>query len=185
MKITPTDLPEVLIIEPDVHRDDRGFFLETWHAEKYAALGLEARFVQDNHSGSTRGILRGLHAQLTHPQGKLIRCSLGELYDVAVDIRVGSPRFGQSVGVELAADDFQQLWIPEGFAHGFCVVSETAELQYKCTDLYDPSGEITVAWNDPALAIAWPIDAPLLSPKDAAGKLLADFTASELPTYTS
>jgi dTDP-4-dehydrorhamnose 3,5-epimerase len=185
LKITPTDLPEVLIIEPDVHRDDRGFFLETWHAGKYAALGLEARFVQDNHSRSTRGILRGLHAQLAHPQGKLIRCSLGELYDVAVDIRVGSPRFGQSVGVELAADDFRQLWIPEGFAHGFCVVSETAELQYKCTDLYDPSGEITVAWNDPALAIAWPVDAPLLSPKDAAGKLLADFTASELPTYTS
>lgn len=184
MKITPTDLPEVLIIEPDVHKDDRGFFVETWHAEKYAAAGLDARFVQDNHSRSSRGILRGLHAQLSHPQGKLVRCSLGELYDVAVDIRVGSPSFGQSVGVELTGDNFQQLWIPEGFAHGFCVVSETAELQYKCTDLYDPTGEITVAWNDPALNIEWPIDAPLVSPKDADGKLLAKFATTELPAFS-
>ena len=181
MKFTQTDLSDIVIVEPDVHRDERGFFLETWHAEKYAALGLEASFVQDNHSRSTRGILRGLHAQLIHPQGKLVRASLGEIYDVAVDIRVGSPTFGRHVGVVLSAENFRQLWIPAGFAHGFCVMSEIAELQYKCTDVYDPSGEITVAWNDPALGIEWPIDEPLLSPKDAAGQNLADFEESELP----
>ena len=185
MKFIPTDLPEVLIIEPDVHRDERGFFLETWHAEKYASEGLDAHFVQDNHSRSTRGILRGLHAQLARPQGKLVRCSLGELYDVAVDIRTGSPTFGRSVGVTLSGDNFRQLWVPEGFAHGFCVVSEVAELQYKCTDLYDPTGEITVAWDDPALGIDWPVAAPLVSAKDAEGKRLADFSDTELPRYSA
>jgi len=184
LKFTQTDLPEILIVEPDVHRDDRGFFLETWHAEKYAALGLDASFVQDNHSRSIRGILRGLHAQRIRPQGKLIRASLGEIYDVAVDIRTGSPTFGQHVGVVLSAENFRQLWIPEGFAHGFCVMSDVAELQYKCTDLYDPSGEVTIAWNDPALAIDWPVNEPLLSEKDAAGRNLADFSPGELPIFS-
>lgn len=184
MRITPTALPEVLLVEPTVHRDDRGFFLETWHAEKYAAAGLAARFVQDNHSRSRRGTLRGLHAQLARPQGKLVRASLGEIYDVAVDIRVGSPNFGRSVGYVLSAENFRQLFIPEGFAHGFCVVSEIAEMQYKCTDLYDPTSEITVAWNDPALAIEWPISDPLLSAKDQQGRRLAEFAESELPRHS-
>ena len=183
MKITPTDLPEILIVEPDVHRDERGFFLETWHAEKFAAEGLDVTFVQDNHSRSGRGILRGLHAQLARPQGKLVRASLGEIYDVAVDIRHGSPRFGQHVGVVLSADNFRQLWIPEGFAHGFCVMSEFAELQYKCTDVYDPTSEITVAWNDPGIGIQWPVDTPLLSEKDGRGRNLSDFPGAELPAY--
>jgi len=183
LKITPTDLPEILIVEPDVHRDERGFFLETWHAEKFADLGLDAAFVQDNHSRSGHGILRGLHAQLAKPQGKLVRASLGEIYDVAVDIRHGSPRFGQHVGVVLSADNFRQLWIPEGFAHGFCVMSEFAELQYKCTDVYDPTGEITVAWNDPGVAIEWPVDAPSLSEKDGRGRNLNDIPRAELPQY--
>lgn len=183
MKFTPTDLPEILIAQPDVHRDDRGFFVETWHAEKYAAGGIDVGFVQDNHSRSTRGILRGLHAQLARPQGKLVRASFGEIFDVAVDIRVGSPTFGRHVGATLSADNFQQLWIPAGFAHGFCVTSEVAELQYKCTDLYDPTSEITIAWNDPALGIQWPVESPLLSAKDAAGRMLADFDESELPQF--
>jgi dTDP-4-dehydrorhamnose 3,5-epimerase len=183
VRILPTELPGVLLVEPTVHRDDRGFFLETWHAQKYAAEGLDARFVQDNHSRSTRGTLRGLHAQLARPQGKLVRASQGEIYDVAVDIRVGSPHFGRSVGFVLSADNFRQLWIPEGFAHGFCVLSETAELQYKCTDVYDPSSEITVAWDDPALGIAWPVREPLLSAKDRSGKRLSAFAESELPRH--
>jgi dTDP-4-dehydrorhamnose 3,5-epimerase len=183
LKITPTELPEVLLIEPDVHRDDRGFFLETWHAEKYAHAGIDAHFVQDNHSRSARGTLRGLHAQLVRPQGKLVRASQGEILDVAVDIRHGSPRFGRYVARMLSADNFHQLWIPEGFAHGFCVLSETAELQYKCTDLYDPSGEITIAWDDPVVRIEWPIEEPLLSDKDRAGRRLADCSAGELPSY--
>lgn len=184
MRITPTALPEVLLVEPTVHRDDRGFFLETWHAEKYAAAGLDARFVQDNHSRSRRGTLRGLHAQLARPQGKLVRASLGEIYDVAVDIRVGSPTFGRSVGFSLSAENFRQLWIPEGFAHAFCVVSEIAEMQYKCTDLYDPTSEITIAWNDPALGVEWPIADPLLSAKDQQGRRLAEFGESELPRFS-
>lgn len=181
MKITPTELPEVLLVEPDVHRDPRGFFLETWHADKYAAAGLPARFVQDNHSRSTRGTLRGLHAQLNRPQGKLVRATLGEVFDVAVDIRQGSPSYGRHVGATLSADSFRQLWIPEGFAHGFCVISEVAEIEYKCTDVYDPTGDITIAWNDPDLDIDWPIEEPLLSQKDAAARPLADHGPDELP----
>jgi dTDP-4-dehydrorhamnose 3,5-epimerase len=184
LRITPTDLPGVLIVEPTVHRDDRGFFLETWHAERYAAAGLDARFVQDNHSRSRRATLRGLHAQLTRPQGKLIRASVGEIFDVAVDIRRGSPHFGRSVGVVLSAASFHQLWVPEGFAHGFCVLSDEAEIQYKCTDFYDPTSELTLAWDDPALGIEWPIDHPLLSAKDRAGRRLVDFADDELPPYS-
>lgn len=170
-----------MLVEPVVHRDDRGFFFESWHAEKYAELGIDTQFVQDNHSKSARGTLRGLHAQLATPQGKLVRASQGEILDVAVDIRTSSPRFGQHVAVVLSADNFKQLYIPEGFAHGFCVISERAELQYKCTDLYDPAGEITVAWNDPALGIEWPVKEPLLSQKDGAARTLAEHSEDELP----
>ncbi|MFK7896939.1 MAG: dTDP-4-dehydrorhamnose 3,5-epimerase [Myxococcota bacterium] len=183
MKISPTELPEVLLIEPTVHRDDRGFFVETWHAERYAEAGLDAQFVQDNHSKSARGTLRGLHAQLAKPQGKLVRASQGEILDVAVDIRPESPRFGKHVAVVLSADNFKQLYIPEGFAHGFCVISELAELQYKCTDLYDPTSEITVVWNDPALGIEWPVEEPLLSKKDGEARTLAAHGVDELPRF--
>jgi len=183
LKITPTALPTVLLIEPDVHRDARGFFLETWHATKFAEEGLDASFVQDNHSRSQRRTVRGLHVQLAKPQGKLVRVSAGEIFDVAIDIRHGSPTFGRYVGVELSAENFRQLWIPEGFAHGFCVLSDTAELQYKCTDVYDPTSELTIAWDDPTIGIQWPIGNPLLSDKDRAGRLLADCAPQDLPVY--
>lgn len=183
MRITPTELPEILLVEPDVHRDARGFFVETWHAAKFAELGVPAQFVQDNHSRSRRGTLRGLHTQIARPQAKLMRASLGEIFDVAVDIRVGSPTFGRHVAVVLSAENFRQLWVPEGFAHGFCVLSEVAEIQYKCSDFYDPTSEITLAWNDPAVGVAWPVSDPLLSPKDQVGRRLADFAEHELPRY--
>lgn len=183
MKITPTDLPDVLLVEPDVHRDTRGFFLETWHAARYAEAGLDVRFVQDNHSRSQRGTLRGLHVQLAKPQGKLVRVSIGEIFDVAVDIRHGSPTFGRHVVALLSAENFHQLWIPEGFAHGFCVLSEIAEMQYKCTDVYDPTSELTICWDDPSIGIEWPLDNPLLSDKDMAGRLLAECRAQDLPVY--
>lgn len=185
MKITPTDLPDVLLVEPDIHRDDRGFFLETWHAEKYADAGLKAVFVQDNHSRSSRGTLRGLHAQLHKPQGKLVRASQGEIFDVAVDIRQGSPTFGKYVGVLLSDENFRQLWIPEGYAHGFCVVSATAELQYKCTDVYDPTGDIIIRWDDPTIGIDWPDRDPLLSDRDGSARLLAEHEKSALPIFSS
>lgn len=184
MKIVPTSLPGVLIVEPTVHRDDRGFFLETWHHRKYAEAGIDARFVQDNQSRSARGTLRGLHAQLARPQGKLMRVILGEIFDVAVDIRRGSPHFGRHVGVVLSAENFRQVWVPEGFAHGFCVLSDVAEIEYKCTDFYDPASELTLAWDDPALGIAWPIERPTLSAKDRKGRRLADFGPEELPRYS-
>ncbi len=184
MKISPTELPEVLLIEPDVQHDERGFFIETWHAQKYAEAGLDAQFVQDNHSRSLHGTLRGLHAQLHKPQGKLVRVTLGEIFDVAVDIRQGSPSFGKHVGVHLSAENFRQLWIPEGFAHGFFVVSETVEFLYKCTDVYDPTGEILIRWDDPAIGIEWPTADPLLSDRDRVAKRLADHAATELPVYS-
>ena len=166
MRFLATDLPGVLLIEPDVHRDERGFFLETYHAEKYLAAGIAGPFVQDNHSHSIAGTLRGLHLQSRRPQGKLIRVVEGEIFDVAVDVRVGSPMFGRWVGVTLSAENFIQCYVPEGFAHGFCVVSKIAQIEYKCTDLYDPDAEIGVAWNDPALAITWPLREPVLSYRD-------------------
>jgi dTDP-4-dehydrorhamnose 3,5-epimerase len=185
LKTTPTDLPDVLLIHPAVHRDDRGFFLETYHAERYEKAGLSKPFVQDNHSRSARGTLRGLHAQIERPQGKLVRVTQGEVLDVAVDIRHGSPTFGQHVGVVLTAEGFEQLWIPEGFAHGFCVLSETAELQYKCTDFYDPTSELTIAWDDPDIGIRWPAEEPpLLSEKDRLGIRLADCATDLLPHYS-
>ena len=183
MKITPTDLTDVLLIEPEVHRDARGFFLETWHAAKYAEVGLDVRFVQDNHSHSQRGTLRGLHVQLAKPQGKLVRVSAGEIFDVAIDIRHGSPTFGHYVGVVLSAESFRQLWIPEGFAHGFCVISEIAEIQYKCTDFYDPTNELTITWDDPTIGIEWPLENPILSDRDRAGRSLADCSPRDLPVY--
>ena len=166
MKLIPTNLPGVLIIEPRVFRDERGFFLETYHAQRYREAGLDAAFVQDNHSRSTRGTLRGLHWQAERPQGKLVRVLVGEIYDVAVDIRPDSPTFGKWVGFTLSADNFRQAWIPPGFAHGFCVTSEVAEVEYKCTDFYDPPSERGLIWNDPEVAIAWPIQDPILSERD-------------------
>lgn len=167
MRFTPTAIPEVVLVEPDVHRDARGFFLETYHQRKYAEGGISAAFVQDNHSHSVRGTLRGLHAQLRRPQGKLVRAVEGEMFDVAVDIRPGSPTFGRWVGMNLSGDNFRQLWIPPGFAHGFCVLSDVVHVEYKCTGFYDPADEVTVAWNDPDVGIAWPVTDPVVSAKDS------------------
>ena len=168
MHVLPTELPGVLILEPTVHRDARGFFLETYHAERFEKAGIVGPFVQDNHSRSANGVLRGLHAQREKPQGKLVRVVLGEIFDVAVDVRPRSPTFGRWTGVTLDAESFRQLWIPVGFLHGFCVMSEWAEIEYKCTALYDRDDEIGVVWNDPDIGIVWPIANPTLSPKDAA-----------------
>lgn len=181
MRFVATDLPGVVVVEPKVHRDHRGFFLETYHRQKYEAGGIEATFVQDNHSRSSHGILRGLHAQGRRPQGKLVRAVEGAVFDVAVDIRRGSPTFARWVGVELTADDFHQLWIPPGFAHGFCVLTESAQVEYKCTEIYAPEDEVAIAWNDPQIGIEWPIDEPVLSPKDAAAPRLNEI--EELPLY--
>ena len=166
MRIVETDLPGVLLIEPDVHRDGRGFFLETYHCQKYQNAGIATTFVQDNYSRSGRNTLRGLHAQVAYPQGKLIRASQGEVFDVAVDIRRGSPTFARWVGVILSGENFKQLYIPPGFAHGFCVLSEVADLEYKCTQVYRPEDEIAISWKDPDINISWPISNPILSKKD-------------------
>jgi dTDP-4-dehydrorhamnose 3,5-epimerase len=182
MKFTPTAIPEVVLIEPAVHRDPRGFFLESYHQEKYARGGIPGPFVQDNHSHSLRGTLRGLHAQRRHPQGKLVRAVLGEMFDVAVDVRRGSPTFGRWVGLVLSAENFRQLYIPPGFVHGFCVLSDRVEVEYKCTDFYAPGDEMTVAWNDPAIGIEWPVREPILSAKDRAAPRLADLMEL-LPVY--
>jgi dTDP-4-dehydrorhamnose 3,5-epimerase len=176
VRVVPTAIPEILILEPDVHIDGRGFFLETYHADRYREHGIPGPFVQDNHSRSLAGTLRGLHLQLRRPQGKLIRVIEGEILDVAVDVRRGSPTFGRWVSVALTAENFKQVYIPPGFAHGFCVVSPVAQVEYKCTDVYDPSSELGVAWNDPALAIAWPMTQPLLSIRDAHHPTLAEVT---------
>lgn len=166
MRATPTSLPGVLIIEPDVYRDERGFFLETYHEQKYLALGIQDRFVQANHSRSIRNTLRGLHLQIGRAQAKLIRVLQGEIFDVAVDVRLGSPTFGQWMSVSLTADNFRQCFIPAGFAHGFSVVSESADVEYMCSDVYDRAAEIGIAWNDPSIGIAWPVAEPLLSSRD-------------------
>ncbi|MDE2292553.1 MAG: dTDP-4-dehydrorhamnose 3,5-epimerase [Elusimicrobia bacterium] len=181
MKALPTALPGVLLLEPQVHRDGRGYFLETWHQKKGAALGLPEAFVQDNESRSARGTVRGLHAQLAKPQGKLVRVLSGEVLDVAVDIRRGSPTFGRWVSAVLSAENFRQLYIPPGFAHGFSVLSESAQFAYKCTDFYDPADEIGVLWNDPALGIDWRVAEPVVSKKDAAYPTLD--RAPRLPEY--
>ena len=168
MRFEPTSIPDVILIEPRVFRDARGFFLETYHAQRFAAAGIVAEFVQDNHSASANGTLRGLHMQREFAQGKLVRCVAGEIFDVAVDARPGSKTFGRWIGETLSAANFRQLWVPPGFLHGFCVVSESAQVEYKCTELYHPEDELGVIWNDPDLGIGWPVRAPVLSAKDAA-----------------
>ena len=174
MKFLPSALPGVVVIEPDVFRDPRGFFLEAYHARKFAEGGIPAAFVQDNQSRSVKDTVRGLHAQLRRPQGKLIRVLQGAVWDVAVDIRRGSPVFGRWVATELTAENLRMVYVPPGFVHGFCVLSEFADVEYKCTDFYDPGGEITVLWNDPAIGIPWPAREPILSAKDRAGKRLEE-----------
>lgn len=172
MKITPTDIPDVRLVEPQVFGDDRGFFFESYQGKKMAAGGIEETFVQDNHSGSERGILRGLHYQTKQTQGKLVRAVAGSIFDVAVDIRRSSPTFGKWVGATLSAENKREFWVPAGFAHGFYVVSEWAEVLYKATDYYAPEWEVSIAWDDPDLAIDWPLHegaTPLLSAKDRVG----------------
>jgi dTDP-4-dehydrorhamnose 3,5-epimerase len=180
VRFRPTELPDVILIEPAVFEDARGFFMETWHAEKFRAAGLDRAFVQDNHSGSVRNALRGLHYQLGRPQGKLVRVVVGEIFDVAVDLRRSSPTFGRWTGMALSAANRRQLWVPEGFAHGYYVASERAEVIYKCTDVYVPEEERTLRWDDPDVGVEWPLGAepPVVSAKDAKG--LA-FTAA--PTF--
>ena len=182
MKFLASELPEVIVIEPDIYRDERGFFLESYQARKYAEGGIAETFVQHNHSLSVRGVLRGLHAQRRRPQGKLVRVLRGEVFDVAVDIRRGSPTFAHWRGVTLSAENFLQCYIPPGFAHGFCVLSDGAEFEYKSTDFYDPDDQLTVRWNDPQVAVKWPIDTPILSAKDREAPLLAEI-ADRLPIY--
>ena len=174
MRVIPTALPDVAIVEPRVFRDARGWFFESWNRRTLAAAGLDVDFVQDNHSRSIRGVLRGLHYQVEHAQGKLVRVVVGEVFDVAVDLRERSPTFGRHVALRLSADDPRMLWVPPGFAHGFVVLSEVAEFLYKTTDYWYPEHERTLLWNDPALGIDWPVADPLLAPKDAAGTPLAD-----------
>lgn len=177
MEFVPTDIPDVVLIKPQVFGDARGFFMETWEARKFANAGYAHDFVQDNHSRSVKGTLRGLHYQIKQPQGKLVRVIAGEVFDIAVDLRKRSPTFGKWVGAYLSAENKQQLWVPPGFAHGFLVTSDVAEFVYKCTDFYAPQFEQTVIWNDPEIGIEWPLSAgqmPLLSNKDNAGRLLRD-----------
>jgi dTDP-4-dehydrorhamnose 3,5-epimerase len=181
VRVVPTDLPEVLVIEPDVHYDGRGFFLETYHVERYRGVGIDLPFLQDNHSCSVRGTIRGLHLQVGRQQAKLVRVVEGEIYDVAVDVRLGSPTFGRWVGVVLSAANFRQCYVPGGFAHGFAVLSSMAQVEYKCTALYDPEAEIGIRWDDPALAIDWPVEQPILSVRDQEWPTLA--ARDGLPTY--
>ncbi len=177
MKFIPTKIADIVLIEPRVFGDHRGFFMETWRADKFAAAGIDLPFVQDNHSRSSRGILRGLHYQIKQTQGKLVRVISGEVFDVAVDIRRGSPTYGKWVGEVLSSDNKRMLWVPPGFAHGFYVLSDYAEFVYKCTAFYAPEYERCIRWNDPDLSIAWPLAhgaAPVLSAKDEAGIYLRD-----------
>ena len=174
MNIIKTKLSDCIIIEPKVYGDDRGFFLETFQAERYATVGITLPFVQDNHSRTSKGVLRGLHFQKTKPQGKLVRVVRGEVYDVAVDIRLGSPTYGRWEAVVLSEDNKKQFWVPPGFAHGFMVISDFADFEYKCTDYYDPTDEGSLLWNDPDLNIPWPIKSPFISIKDSQAPLLAN-----------
>lgn len=184
MKIIETELPGVLRVEPKVFGDSRGFFLETYHQQRYRDAGFpDVRFVQDNFSRSIRDVLRGLHFQMSHPQGKLVQVVAGEVFDVAVDIRPGSPYFGKWYSCVLSESNHHQLWIPPGFAHGFCVLSESAGFQYKCTDYYHPEDEGGVLWNDPGIGIDWPISSPSLSAKDEVFTRLADISPDRLPKY--
>lgn len=183
MKIIKTPLPGCLVIEPAVYGDARGFFYESFHAAKFAEHGLDLRFVQSNVSRSARGVLRGLHYQWPNPQGKLVSVLEGEVYDVAVDIRAGSPTFGQWAAAVLSADNKRHFWIPEGFAHGFAVLSEHATFTYQCTALYDREADAGIRWNDAAIGVDWPIAEPTLSDKDAKAPFLADVARERLPMY--
>ncbi|MEJ2690707.1 MAG: dTDP-4-dehydrorhamnose 3,5-epimerase [Deltaproteobacteria bacterium] len=183
MKILKTTIPEIILIEPKVFGDQRGFFLETYHTERYRDAGITLPFVQDNQSRSGKGVLRGLHFQLNFPQGKLVQVASGEVFDVAVDIRVGSPSFGKWFGTVLSDVNHLQMYIPPGFAHGFCVLSDTADFLYKCTDYYHPEDEGGVAWDDPTINIRWPAITPLLSAKDRQYPRLNEIPEERLPKY--
>ncbi|WLI88383.1 dTDP-4-dehydrorhamnose 3,5-epimerase [Massilia sp. R2A-15] len=176
MKVTPTAIPEVLVLDPQVYGDQRGFFFESFNARRFEEItGQRVNFVQDNHSKSARGVLRGLHYQISQPQGKLVRVTAGTVFDVVLDLRAASPFFGRWVGVELSAENRRQIWVPPGFAHGFVVTSDSAECQYKSTDYWAPEYERSILWSDPALAIDWPLTGePIVSAKDSRGTLLAD-----------
>jgi dTDP-4-dehydrorhamnose 3,5-epimerase len=183
LDVISTPLPDVLILRPRLFADDRGFFLETYHAAKFREAGLPDTFLQDNHSRSRRNVLRGLHYQEPSAQGKLVRCTRGAIWDVAVDIRVGSPTFAKWFGTELTEQNRELLWVPPGFAHGFCALTDDTDVLYKCTTVYDASADRNIAWNDPDIAITWPVRDPLLSPKDAAAPRLKD--AAVLPRYSA
>lgn len=183
MKIIPSSLPDALIIEPKVFGDARGFFYESYHREKFEQIGISSQFVQSNVSRSARGVLRGLHYQWPHPQGKLVSVLEGEVYDVAVDVRRGSPTFGHWAGVMLTGENHRHFWIPEGFAHGFCVLSEAATFTYQCTALYAPDADRGIRWDDAAIGVDWPISAPVLSEKDARAPLLAEIPPDLLPSF--
>jgi len=182
VKVETTTLPGVIVFEPDVYHDERGFLLESYSRKRYAEVGLAVDFVQDNHSSSTAGTLRGLHAQLQFPQGKLVRALEGAIFDVAIDIRVGSPTFRQWYGATLSAENFRQLYIPPGFAHGFAVTSERAQVEYKCTEFYAPGDEITISWSDPEIGIEWPSSDPVLSDRDRHAQRLSELM-DRLPRY--
>ena len=181
MRFTPTEIPGVVVVEPTVHRDARGFFLETYHEPRFREGGIDARFVQDNHSLSLRGTLRGLHAQSPRPQGKLVRAIEGEIWDVAVDVRLGSPTFGRHVAAVLSAENHRLLYLPPGLLHGFCVLSERAQVEYKCSEVYDPRADFGVRWNDPELAVPWPLAEPVLSEKDARAPFRCEVRERLLP----
>ncbi len=183
MKVVETELPGCVVIEPVVHGDGRGFFFENWNAQRYGGLGLPAKFVQSNVSSSSRGVLRGLHYQWPRPQGKLVSVLEGEVYDVVVDIRRGSPHFGRWTAVVLGAENRRQLWIPEGFAHGFAVLSERALFSYLCTDVYCREHDANVRWDDADIGIDWPVSEPLLSDRDAKAPFLSDVDPERLPVF--
>ncbi len=184
MNVVETELPGVVVLEPAVHGDERGFFMETWNRRRYEEIGLAAGFVQDNLSYSAKGVLRGLHFQHPNAQGKLVSVLRGEVFDVAVDVRLGSPSFGEWVGVTLSAENRRQLYVPEGFAHGFVVTGEVALFSYKCTAYYSPETEHSLLWSDPALGIDWPVEAPDVSAKDGSAPPLAQIATEKLPQYT-
>ena len=185
MKVLETEIPGVLLVEPELHGDPRGWFMESWQARRYAEAGIPAEFVQDNLAFSGHGVLRGLHLQHPHGQGKLVQVLLGEVFDVAVDVRRGSPTFGRWVGVLLSAENRRQFWVPPGFAHGYLVTGEKALFSYKCTDYYHPGAEFSIRWDDPEIAIDWPVvGPPLLSARDEAAPLLGEVPAGRLPEFT-
>ena len=183
MQVLETQIPGVVIIEPQVFGDERGYFMETWQRDHYAAMGVPETFVQDNRSTSVRGVLRGLHVQHPHAQGKLVQVVMGEVYDVAVDIRRDSPSFGRWVGVTLSGTNHRQFYVPPGFAHGYCVTSAEAVFTYKCTDFYHPETQFSVRWDDPDIGIQWPTEAPILSEKDRDAPLLRDIPRDRLPLF--